>query len=1310
MGEKRRVRKKTSIFRFFLVPLICIMLVQSMITIGTLVVRKTAGMLQDYAGGMMSRLVENRKVILQNDMNQRWASVHKQEMLVGGYLKQVMERENADLGELFESKEIQDEFLELLFPECLDLLQNSSTTGIFFVLAGQDAQSAGEYSGFFIRDSDPDTNPANYTDLLLERGSKNLSRQWNIPLDTNWTTFFHMDGQGQNASDSYFYEPWRAGTEYADAATEDLGYWALPFSLGEGTADSYEMITYSFPLRYEGQVYGVLGVEISSRNLYDYFPVAELNESQQSGYMLAVRESEDSYIPLVGKGVLYDRIRAMNGRFVLEETDYGNLSLVQDARLDGQGIYAVVCPLKIYSNNVPYEYTDWVLLGLNTEDELFGMSRQLYIWMVVAVLVGLGFGVIGIYILVRHLTRPVQRLMQSISGGWEGLAQFEASNIQEIDSLYDVVRDLTGRQKEAENILLEEKERYKIALESSKDIFFSFNPQTHILDIVNHETMSGQWECQEYESGFIDPDFIYEADRENAIKAMQQKEDKLYAEFRLKWPQDADYLWVALSGNVVYDTDGRRWKIVGSIRDIQEQKEREAEQFRKNTTDGITGLLAFSAGMDRIRECRRMRQDGIMANLLLDRLKETNEKNGILFGDMILEEIGILIHTRCEQLAGETGRRVIALRHDGDEFVLWLEGASKDEAEEFVSSLLGRIEEGFESARIHVEMHAGLVSGENEPDARVVARRAKLARSHVIPGGIRQYVFYEDIPEKERSVLPALLGREISSLNYGEDVSLVSLALNLFGKGDDFPAQMTLMVRKIGRFYKARGVLVSVLRADFNSSYVEYQWYEDREEAAESVRTYREEEKDVFYDWLGEKEVRYFSEEDSGREVIRCFLGIREGESGVVLAMYESGSYMGNICILGMDEKLLEDPEEYQNLAELGRVIQSQLNQRQSDIASRAKSEFLSRMSHEIRTPMNGIIGMTAIALQKDQSRERVMDCLQKIQSSSDYLLGLINDILDMSKIESGKMRLEPVNFNIHEMLDTIRELITPQAAGKDIEFLQKAELSHSWFVADRMRISQVLINLLGNAVKFTPAKGRVTLTVREMENSGGRVVVYFAVSDTGVGIAKEDQDRVFRSFEQASGRNPSKQQGTGLGLSISSRLIQIMGSNIHLDSEPGEGSTFSFSIPIKLGESMEQKEQQEEISFDGCHILVVEDNELNAEIARCLLEERGFKVDHAGDGAQAVERIGNTPPGTYDVILMDIMMPVMDGLEATRTIRSMEREDCHTIPIIAMSANAFDDDLKKSVECGMNGHLSKPVEVDKLYQTLDEVIRSRKG
>ena len=1298
MKGNSRKKKKSTIFRIFLVPLIAIMLVQGAITIGTLVVRRTAGTLEEYSSSMMTRLVENRRVILQSDMIQRWSSVQDQAAPINSLLDQFLTDQGVSLAELLRSDELKSGLLDLLFPVGLDILHSNTTTGVFLILTGADRESPGEFDGFFIRDSDPDTNPANYTDLLLERGNKHLSRAWSVPLDTNWTTRFQMDGQGNSAADSFFYEPWRAGAEYPDADTADLGYWSLPFSLEKDGTDPYEMITYSLPLRYKGQVYGVLGVEISSRTLNEYFPVAELNDSQQSGYMLAVR-SGGGYLPLVGKGILYNQVRSAGGSFSLRETEYDSLSLVQGVRLNGQGIYAVVCPLRLYSNNVPYENTEWVLLGLDTEQDLFGMSRQLYIWMVIAVLIGLAFGVFGIYFLVRHLTRPVQQLMRCISCGRTGLREFKPSNILEIDALYDVVKDLTDRQKAAENILLEEKERYRVALESSKDIFFSYDLHSQILDIVNHKTMSGQW--YQPEDGIINLDYIYEADRAEAVKVLEQDADALYAEFRMRWPEETEFTWVALSAKAVYDTDGRRWKMVGSIRNIQRQKEREAEQLRRNTMDGVTGLYGFKAGLQRIKECRRDRPDGVMVCLLLEQLKEASEKNGIVFGDMILEELGGLIRGKCQALTERTDCRTAAMRLNRDEAVLWLEGQSEETAAALTAALLEEAESALQEEVFRVRVRAGLARGEKAQSTEQLICMAKGARSQASPD--RQCPFYEG------GALPALQGYDVNAIGYGEDVGLVSVALNLFSKGTDFHAQMLLMIRKIGRFYRAEGVLVSLLRADFNSNYLSYQWRRDGEAVQETVRKYREEDKSIFYSWLGQEEVRSFTEEDSCQEVIGCFLGAEPGQRGILLPLYDSGSYMGNICILGAGPELLENPEEYQSLAELGRVVQGQLCQQQHDIASKAKSEFLSRMSHEIRTPMNGIIGMTAIALQPEQSQERIVDCLQKIQSSSDYLLGLINDILDMSKIESGKMKLESANFNMQEMLDTIGELIAPQAAAKHIDFQRDISLTHRWIQGDRMRISQVLINLLGNAVKFTPEKGQVTLRVREEDAAGTKSLVSFSVRDTGIGIAEEDQDRVFRSFEQASGANPSKQRGTGLGLSISSRLVQMMGSNIQLDSRVGEGSVFRFSIVLELGEDAAPESEQTEISFDGCRVLVVEDNELNAEIAQCLLEERGFTVDCVYDGSQAVDRIRETAPGTYDVILMDIMMPVMDGLDAARAIRGMERADCRTIPIIAMSANAFDDDLKKSVECGMNGHLSKPVEVDKLYETLDRVIRAER-
>ena len=1308
MDGKRQKKKKSTIFKILLVPLIIIMLVQGTITIGTLVAQRVTKTLEEYSSSMMSRLVENRQMILQNDMNQKWSTIYEQENLLNEYLQQFLDEKNLPLEETLQSGELKLLLLEQLFPVCLDILTGSSTTGIFLVLTGEDMQNPSDFDGFFVRDSEPDTNPANHTDLLLERGSKELSRARNIPLDTGWTTYFHMDGLDQNPADDYFYEPWRSGIKHQKADASDLGYWSPPFTLNHEGTDSYEMITYSIPLRHEGNVYGVLGIEISCQYLSGYFPEAERNDSQQSGYMLAIKENNGSYTPLTGKGILYTQICSQEEHFSLKKAEYENLYQVQDIKIGGEKLYAVACPLKLYGNNVPYDNTEWVLLGLDTEEDLFGMSHQLYIWMLIAILIGLAFGILGIYVLIRHLTKPIQRLMHCIEEGEEAIQAFELSNILEIDALYDAMRHLMGRQKETENALLEETERYKVALESSEDIFFSYDLHTQIPDLVNHKAMNGQWQHLKADhGGLINPDYIYEPDRAAAAAVLQENTDNPYAEFRMRWPGEMEFTWVALTGKAIYDTDGRRWKLVGRIENIQAQKEWEAKQFEKTMTDSVTGLYSFSAGIQQMEQSRREQREGTISLLCLGNLQETKEKNGTVFSDMILEEIGNLIQEQC-QMAFETVRcQSTALRFNQDEFIIWLEGQSRPWAAEFTENLLDQVISNFDQD-LDIQICAGLASGEPEDSEEDLIRKAKLAQKAAASIANQQIFFYEDIPATKRTGLPATQGQDIDSLGYDKNAGLVSIALNLFGKGDDFSAQMMLMIQKIGRFYQADAVLVSLLHTDFNSNYLNYQWHQNKKSITRTVRKYTDDEKHAFYHWLDQSEVKYFSREDSQRSEIQCFLSVEAGQSGILLPLYDNENYVGNFCILGLDASLLNDPEKEQDFAEVGRAIQSQLNQHQHDIVSQAKSEFLSRMSHEIRTPMNGIIGMTAIALQDGQNPERIIDCLQKIQSSSNYLLGLINDILDMSKIESGKMKLELANFKIEEMLHTVCELAATQAAAKNINFSQEISLTHHWFFADQMRISQVLINLLGNAVKFTPENGTITLSIQETGATEESTCLCFSVTDTGIGISKEDQERVFNSFEQSSNSNYASQKGTGLGLSISSRLVQMMGSSIQLESEPGKGSKFSFTVSLEIGESEEKETKKEEISFAGHRILIVEDNELNAEIAQSLLEERGFEVDCVHDGAQAVARIESTEPDTYDVILMDIMMPVMDGLEATRTIRGMDRPDCRTIPIIAMSANAFDDDLKKSVECGMNGHLAKPVEVEKLYQMIHATLQEK--
>ena len=373
----------------------------------------------------------------------------------------------------------------------------------------------------------------------------------------------------------------------------------------------------------------------------------------------------------------------------------------------------------------------------------------------------------------------------------------------------------------------------------------------------------------------------------------------------------------------------------------------------------------------------------------------------------------------------------------------------------------------------------------------------------------------------------------------------------------------------------------------------------------------------------------------------------------------------------------------------------------------RGFSDFLARMSHEIRTPMNGIIGMTRIALKEGQSDEQRVTCLKKIEHSSTYLLGLINDILDMSKIESGKMRLIQERSNLMEMLQGLQPLLESTINEHKIHYEADIQLKNHWFMADSLRLNQVLVNLLGNALKYSKTGGHVWLIVRETNGKSGFSRLSFQVKDDGIGIAKEKQQMIFQQFEQADSSENARKQGTGLGLAISSRIVHMMDSEIVLTSEAGKGSCFSFEVELRpvSAEISEPEPDQGSLRFEGKRILVVEDNELNMEIICTILKNYGIETEQAVNGKEAVYRMENSQNSYYDMIFMDIMMPEMDGLEATRAIRNLDREDCKNIPIYAMSANAFDEDVKRSLECGMNGHLSKPVNMKILEKTLQEIL-----
>ena len=401
--------------------------------------------------------------------------------------------------------------------------------------------------------------------------------------------------------------------------------------------------------------------------------------------------------------------------------------------------------------------------------------------------------------------------------------------------------------------------------------------------------------------------------------------------------------------------------------------------------------------------------------------------------------------------------------------------------------------------------------------------------------------------------------------------------------------------------------------------------------------------------------------------------------------------------------------QEYRKSLEQKNVALQLAVQRETK-ANLAKREFLFNMSHDIRTPMNAIIGFTALAQTHIDDRGQVEDYLKKISVSSQHLLSLINDVLDMSRIESGKVTLEAKPVHLPELVHELRDIIQAVVSKKDLSLtLDTVGVENEDIIADPLRLEQILINVLANAVKFTPDGGQISLWIVQKDTApAGYADFEFHIKDNGIGMSEEFQKHIFEQFARERTSTVSKIQGTGLGMAITKSLVDMMGGRITVKSGQGKGSEFTISLRFPIGEAKtgQTPPAAKASAFTGKKLLVVEDNELNLEIASTLLKEAGFAVDTAENGKIAVEKVEAASADRYDLILMDIQMPEMDGYEATRRIRALLDAKKAALPIVAMTANAFEDDRKNALHAGMNGHIAKPLDIQKLFQVLSELLK----
>lgn len=1296
------MKKKKSLWNIFLLPILIIVFVQGAVPFLTLIFSGIRSNMENAVIGLDSHTVENRKVVLENDMIEQWSSVYKESDSLSSALTKVLSDHQMDMQGFMGSGKVQEEYLETVFYDMVEVLQYNSTSGIFLVLGNDgDTDSEGEYKGFWVRDSDPQTKTASHTDLLMERGSKVLSQNMSISLDTSWHTDFRFQGNGKRAADDFFYQPYITAENYVDSRTsmENLGYWSKPFILEEFYKDNHKMITYSAPLVYDKTVYGVLGIEVGVNDLTKFFPVKDLDSDLNAGFALVVDHGNGNYEGIAGEGALYDAVSRDGSDFVLEEPVQENLRLVQGAAIGKQQIYGLVSNLELYSRNVPYEDTQWALCGFITEDSVYGLISDVYERILGAILGSALMAVILVYFLVQYATEPVYHLVESVRGGVKGIHGFQESGIQELDELHKVIENLTDTQMQTENQLLEEKERYRIAVESSQDAFFTYKCKEKLLEIVNSKGNDGVWDCGKHPE-FLDNDSIHPADKEKLVNAVKSSDGVLDVDFRLQHA-NGEFQWVNLSGSITFDENKERSRVVGCIHNVHQHKLLEQAQKRKQIYDSITSFYRLGSGLEVVETLCRDDPEGVLVLLEIQQFSKIDEHYGLIFGDIILEQFAGLLAKRFQEDGLNGG---IYIRAGADQMLVWLPVCTTGPIVRSVQGLEKEFGALTDEKHLSLSLKCGIaVTGSRNSlsEALEQTKTALTAARH----GKQEIMFYEELSTVEKACAVDVAFAEVASLERLKEMTLSSIALNLFDRDGDTSVVLDILALKLQEKYHLTDIVITHFNGEYMVNNLLYCW-----------KTW--EKKDG---WDGmvhcsEKQYQHFVETQEMQQLLTSGESIRKesliqpfasGRNDIVFHMTDNGQYSGSIVFQDIDQDVLEKKEECKCLEEISAIIQNRLNLERHDLSAKAKSDFLARMSHEIRTPMNGIIGMTEIALKDGQTEERRIDCLRKIEYSSEYLLGLINDILDMSKIESGKMRLIEEKCNLMEMIQGLRPLLEAKLNENNIQYIADIQLKNHWFMADSLRLNQVLVNLLGNALKYSRPDGHVWLTVRETEEEKGFSNLYFQVRDDGIGIAPEKQQLIFRQFEQADNSENARKQGTGLGLAISRRIVRMMDSDIKLESEPGKGSSFSFNVKLQpvSGEKTTVTSQPEEISFPGKRILVVEDNELNMEIICTILENYGIKTEQAVNGKEAVRRMEESVPGYYDMIFMDIMMPEMDGLEATRTIRNLNREDCKKIPIYAMSANAFDEDVKRSLASGMNGHLSKPVNLQVLEKTLQKVL-----
>ncbi|MBQ3162455.1 MAG: response regulator [Oscillospiraceae bacterium] len=1312
-NNKKKFKERAPLMRKIIIPLLAVTVVQALIFYFSISISSTEEKMNANTELLMAENSARRALYVETEMFRRQNGISEVDRAIQKSYTAIASKYALTVKEFLDSDKYTSDFLTNVSDDVLASLRINAANGAFLVLTNSldkpDKTVQSSFRGVYFNDTQPDSAPSDYSDIIMLKGSSLISDEYDIPLDINWTDKYRYNPYGTDMD--YFFTPIAATYSNPFVAAKDLGYWSRPFYLSENNSYHGDLIiAYSEPIIIDDVAIGVMGITISVDSIAGLLPAEEATGTESGCYALLSYSQGNDYLTVdavseTGNG--FNQYIDKSLKFISDKDR--RLRKINGVKINGSQALCAYTDLNLYQENSPYAKEKWAVGVIDNADNIYTDFSGFRLRLVVALLSAIIIGTATAYFTARYAAKPIKDLVSKVrNSDANGVIDVIDTHISEIHDLSAALNTLSSKRTEYQNELITERERYLIALRSINENILEYDctTDTFYMYYFRGNNRNGDITKNEYPNfrSLVENGKITHKDYIGAMLDFINGtigEDGVY--FRIRKPKNDGYIWTYAKSRSIYDNDGKLIRIIASAKDVTAEKELEQKRLELERQDPVTKFYTSDYGEILVSKFVMEYQGStaISAILRLIGIDVMLNRYGRTFCSAVLEEVADVIRRNVPE-------NYVVYRGGMDEFVIITTLTSKDEARAFFRKLIDEIASIYSNENLRIESVVGAyLRTHTEPmsASKLKTRFASAAafRYRDEFGGI---VFANEITDKSEFINDFNATGPHTFLPFGnvkleEVTDIISFAFNIFEKTDDINIALEVFLKKAGRMLNMDRILIFGMNKDYYTVRLDIQW-NSPEMAPIEMKNYIS-GKAAYIEFENRFIGKDYKITDTA--LIERNTTPEQGKRACEGTPY-SVPMTDNDAITGIIVYELHDVNEDENvianLCELTKIISAYISKSKTTRESRAKSEFLSKMSHEIRTPMNAIIGMTAIAMSSGDVSDSTMECLKKIDKSSHYLLTLINDILDMSRIESGKMTTEETYLNLDELINQIDAMIRVQTDNKGIWLKVENRIEHTHLLGDPLKLNQILVNIMGNAVKFTSSGGihlKVTEAVGEDENT---VNVSFSVKDTGIGINEENLEKIFNNFEQADTDTVRKYGGTGLGLAISSNLVQLLGGKLEVRSAVGIGSEFFFTIPMKLTEEPVSNgcNCSGRVDFTSKRILIVEDDELNSEIARTLIEAEGITTELAENGQAAVDKFCASEEHYYDAILMDIRMPVMDGIEATKRIRNTDRLDAFTVPIIAMTANAFDEDMKKSVECGMNGHLTKPIDMTKVIET----------